>query len=138
MRDVVDALEDLGTATTAALVEHPAVDLSRRQVFDHLESLRKRGVLDRRQDAADGRRVVWVDDGIHRLNDHGDVELPGEDLEDLDADEVAELARSSIYTWEFTNRAVEDADTDPPAPGATSTPRSGAVIDGDPPPEPGD
>jgi len=88
MRDVVDALEDLGTATTAGIVEHPAVELSRRQVFDHLESLRKRGVLDRRQDAEDGRRVVWVDDGVHRLNDHGDVELPGDDLEDLDADEV--------------------------------------------------
>ena len=103
MRAVVDAVEDLGTATTAAVVDHPAVDLSRRQVFDHLEDLRKRGVLDRHQDADDGRRVVWVDDGVHRLNDRGDVELPGADLEDLADDEVRELARSSIYTWGFRN-----------------------------------
>ena len=138
MRDVVDALEELGTATTAGLADHPAVDLSRRQVFDHLESLRKRGVLDRRRDAEDGRRVVWVADGVHRLNNHGDVELPDADLEDLDADEVQELARSSIYTWEFTNRAAEDVDTDPPTTDATTSPPTGEVIGGDPPPDPGD
>jgi len=138
MRDVVDALEELGTATTAGIADHPAVDLSRRQVFDHLESLRKRGVLGRRQDAEDGRRVVWVADGVHRLNDHGDVELPDADLADLDADEVQELARSSIYTWEFTDRAAEDVDTDQPTTDATTSPPTGGVIDGDPPPEPGD
>ena len=50
MRDVVDALEELTTATTADVVAHPAVDLSRQQVFDHLETLRERGVLQRKQD----------------------------------------------------------------------------------------
>ena len=138
MRDVVTALEDLGEETTAGLADHPAVDLSHRQVFDHLETLRERGVLDRRQDAEDGRRVVWVTDGVHRLNDHGDVELPGADLEDLDDDEVQELARSSIYTWEFTNRAAEDADTDLRTTDPTMSPPTGGVIDGDPPPRPGD
>jgi len=104
MRDVVEALEGLTTATTADVVAHPAVDLSRQQVFDHLENLRERGVLGREQDTEDGRRVVWRDDGLHRLGEHGDVELDPVDLEDLDADEVRKLARSSIYTWEFTNR----------------------------------
>jgi len=109
MRDVVDALEDLTTATTADVVAHPTVDLSRQQVFDHLETLRERGVLQRQQDTEDGRRVVWRDDGLHRLGEHGEVELEPVDLEDLDDDEVRQLARSSIYTWEFTNHSVDGA-----------------------------
>jgi len=109
LEDVVDALEDLGEATTAALVEHPDVDLSRQQVFGHLESLRERGVLTREQDDEDGRRVVWFDDGLHRLGEHGDVDLEPVDLEDLDDDEVRQLARSSNYTWEFTNHSVDGA-----------------------------
>jgi len=102
MKHVVRTLEDLDTATTAEIAD--AVDLSRQQVFDHLETLRERGVLQREQDAEDGRRVVWVDDGLHRLGEHGEVELEPVDLEDLDDEEVRQLARSSIYTWEFTNR----------------------------------
>jgi len=98
MRQVVQAVEDLGTAPTTAIADHPAVDVGPRQVFDHLETLRRRGVLDREQDDADGRRVRWVDGGVHRLNDHGDVDLDPVDLE------VQELARSSNYTWEFMNR----------------------------------
>jgi len=101
MRAVVDALEDLTTATTAEIAER--VDLSRRQVLNHLEDLRERGVLNRGQDPEDGRRVRWTDDGLHRLADHGDVDLEPVDLEDLTDAEVAEVARSSTYTWSFRN-----------------------------------
>ena len=75
MRDVLAALKDLGTASTAAIFDHDAVDLSRQQVFSHLETLQERGVLDREQDPDDGRRLVWLDDGLHRLGEHGDVDL---------------------------------------------------------------
>jgi len=108
MRDVVDALKDLTSATTAEVVAHPTVNLSRQQVFDHLETLREREVLQRQQDTEDGRRVLWRDDGLHRLGEHGQVELQPVDLENLDDDEVRKLARSSIYTWEFTNLPAED------------------------------
>ena len=138
LRDVVDALEDLGEATTADVVAHPAVDLSRQQVFDHLENLRGRDVLQRQQDAEDGRRVVWRDDGLHRLGEHGDVDLEPVDLEDLDDDEVRKLARSSIYTWEFTNLAGEDAgSTDDPSL-ATSDPARAPATGGDRPPDDAD
>jgi hypothetical protein len=138
MRAVVDAVEDLGTATTAAVVDHPAVDLSRRQVFGHLETLRDRGVLDRRQDTDDGRRVVWVDDGVARLNDHGDVELPDLDLDDLDDEEVAELARSSNYTWQFRNSqgVRRDDPTDAGSDGGEN--RSAPTAGGNAPPDPAD
>ncbi|SNR48038.1 MarR family transcriptional regulator [Halorubrum vacuolatum] len=104
MKAVVHALEELGEATTAAIVEHPAVDLSRQQVFNHLETLRERGVLTREQDEEDGRRVVWRDEGLHCLGEHGDVDLDSVELEELDDDEeIRQLARTSTYTWEFTN-----------------------------------
>lgn len=67
MRNVVDALEDLTTVTTADVVAHPTVDLSRQQVFDHLETLRERSVLQREQDTEDGRRVVWRDEELYTL-----------------------------------------------------------------------
>ena len=114
MRAVLAALKDLGTATTAAIVDHDAVDISRQQVFDHLETLRDRGVLDREQDPDDGRRLVWLDDGLHRLGEHGDVDLGAVDFDELDEDEVRKVARSSIYTWEFTN--FSDTPPDPPSP----------------------
>jgi DNA-binding transcriptional ArsR family regulator len=120
MKAVVRALEELDTATTAEITD--AVDLSRQQVFEHLETLRERGVLSREQDQTDGRRFVWVDDGLHRLGEHGEAELEPVDLEDLDESEVRQLARNSIYTWEFTNRPdtpEEDTDTHgekPPTP----------------------
>jgi hypothetical protein len=109
---VVEALADLGEATTADVVEHPAVDVGRRQVLNHLEALREEyDVLDRRQDPDDGRRVVWCDDGLHRLGEHGDVGLEPVDLDDLDDDEVDELARSVHYTWYFRNSPGDVDDT---------------------------
>ena len=138
MRDVVDALENLTRATTADVVAHPAVDLSRQQVFDHLETLRERGVLQRQQDTEDGRRVVWRDDGLHRLGEHGEVELEPVDLEDLDDDEVRQLARSSIYTWEFTNLPAEDAGSTGDPSLATADPARAPANGGDRPPDDAD
>jgi len=138
MRDVVDVLEDLTTATTADVVAHPAVDLSRQQVFDHLENLRERGVLQRQQDAEDGRRIVWRDDGLHRLAEHGDVELEPVDLEDLDDTEVRQLARSSIYTWEFTNLTGEDGGSTGDPSLATTDPARAPANGGDRPPDDAD
>ncbi|NHX37988.1 MULTISPECIES: hypothetical protein [Halolamina] len=138
MKDVLAALEDLGEATTEAVREHPAVSLSRQQVFAHLEELRDRGVLDREQDAEDGRRVVWVDDGLHRVSDHGEAELDPVELEELDDGEVRQLSRSSIYTWDFTNLSGSPG---PDTSGAGSTPStttSDADTGGGRPPDPAD
>ena len=137
-RAVLEALEELGEATTAEVVEHPAVDLSRQQVFDHLEELREDGVLDRGQDPEDGRRVVWTDDGLQAVNEHGDVDLEAVDLEDLDDDEVRKLARSVVYTWKFTNPPAEDAGSLGEATGDAPPPSRAAATGGTPPPDDAD
>jgi hypothetical protein len=133
MKEVVRAASELGSWRTGDLVEHPAVTIGERQVREHLHALAEQGVVDV---TVEGRGYVWRDDGLHRVGEHGDVELEPVDLEALDADEVAELARSSIYTWEFRNSGGDppveagttagtggeaaspaaDGGTDPPAP----------------------
>jgi hypothetical protein len=59
------------------------------------------------------------------VNDHGDVELDPVGLDDLEDDEVRQLARSSIYTWEFTNSGEGDGgrvDQDASDPSGTCRP----------------
>jgi len=134
MKAVLRALEDLESATTAQIVAHSDVNLSRQQVFEHLETLRDRGVLDREQDAEDGRRLRWSDAGVHRVNEHGDVELEPVDLSELDTAEVRQLARSTLYTWGFTNLApTEVSSASRGSAGAVDQPRS-IANEGDPPP----
>jgi len=135
-RAVIDALEDLGTATTVAIVDHPDVDLTRQQVFTHLESLRERGVLSREQDPEDGRAVRWIDEGLHRLNEHGDVEIDPVTLDELDEDEVRQVARNSIYTWNFTNLTDAHADRNGRADADAADGGETVLTDGGRPPDP--
>jgi len=49
-----------------------------------------------------GRRVVWSDDSLHRLSDHGHVDLNPVELEDVNDDEtISQLSQASVYTWNF-------------------------------------
>jgi hypothetical protein len=106
MKQVVEAAAEMGSRRTRDLVDHPDVSIGERQIRDHLHTLAERGVVDV---TVEGRGFVWRDDGLHRVGEHGDVELDPIDLASLDADEVAELGRSSIYTWEFRNSTGDDA-----------------------------
>jgi len=134
-RELLEAAAELKEWRTADLADHPAVAVGERQVFNILTDLAERGVLDREYD---GRGYVWRDDGIHEVNDHGEVELEPVELEDTGEETVREIARNSIYTWGFLNGDAEDAgDPVDPAGGATSTPID-AVGAGDTPPDPGD
>jgi hypothetical protein len=63
----------------------------------------------------DGSGYVWRDDGLHRVNDNGAVELEPVDDDELSADESAEVARSSTYTWEFRGHAASDTEETTPA-----------------------
>jgi DNA-binding transcriptional ArsR family regulator len=135
LRGVIDAVEDLGSATTAEVAGHDAVDIGERTVLEHLETLREHGVLSREQDPDDGRRVVWSDDELHRVGDHGEVELGDLDFSDLTDDEVHEIARSTIYTWNLVNFANDSAGRREQPSSMRSGGGDPAGSEGDPPPE---
>ena len=142
MRSVVDALEDLGGATTAEIAAHSTVDISERQVFDHLNSLCDRGVLARHRDPDDGRAVRWADAGLDELNGHGAVELDtdtGFSLPPVEDLEVAELGRMShYYTWVFRNWTVETGAGREQRGESTTRGTDRTTSEGGPPPEPSD
>ena len=98
MRQLLDVAKELDEWTTAEIADHPAVEIGERQVRDHLHTLAKRGYVNRE---VEGNGFVWRDDGLHRVGEHGDVELAPVELGELSCEESAELSRSGNYTWEF-------------------------------------
>ncbi|WP_141466396.1 hypothetical protein [Salinadaptatus halalkaliphilus] len=105
-QQVIKAATDLHSWQTAEIAEHPIVNVGKRQVFNILNDLADHGYLQRE---SDGRGYVWYDDGLHRINDHGDVELEPVELDGAEgANEVEEIARrKTIYTWDFRNSPCE-------------------------------
>jgi len=136
-RDVLDAAADLEEWRTADLADHPAVSVGERQVFNILTRLAERDDAPITREF-DGRGYTYSDDGIHEVNDHGEVTLDDVDLEDTDDETVREMARSSIYTWDFLNQDADPAREDADPPGGTNDRPIDAVGAGDTPPDPGD
>lgn len=105
-RQVLDVIEDREEWTTADLAEHPDVDIGERQVLNVLTKLTEDGYL---RAETKGRGYVWRGDGIHRVNEFGEVELESVDLDSLSDNEVDEITRNSVYTWNFVNYAGSSA-----------------------------
>ena len=109
MCEVLDAATDLEEWRTNEIADK--VSITERQVREHLYKLQKRGYLEAHHE---GRGFTWRDTGLHRVSDHGEVDLEPVNVEELGESEVAEVRRSSIYTWEFCNSRPEqrgDADS---------------------------
>lgn len=132
-KEVLEAAAGRDEWTTAELAND--VSIGERQVRNHLHDLVCDGVVDAEHR---GNGFVWRDGGLHRVSDHGEIDLDTVEPDDLDTEETAELARSSIYTWEFrssTSRGGRDDQHDGAADGQVgSTPATG----GEPPPDPPD
>jgi len=135
-RQVLTATEDLDAWRTPEIAAHPDVDVTERQVFNILNDLTDRGVLTREWD---GRGYTWHDDGLHEVNEHGDVDL-GEpvDLDDVDDEQVAETARNTIYTWKFRNTTADPPDSSVPGSENGGDTALATGDGGDRPPDPGD
>jgi hypothetical protein len=136
-RAVLEAAADLETWRTADLAEHPAVSVGERQVFTILNRLAERDDAPITREY-DGRGYTWRDDGIHELNDHGEVTLDPVDLDDAGEETVREISRSSIYTWDFLNQTADPGADRSDPPGGPTSPPIDAVGAGDTPPDPGD
>jgi DNA-binding transcriptional ArsR family regulator len=134
MRDVLDVIRTEREWTTAEIAAHPDIDIGERQVRKHLTSLYEQGVLDRE---VEGCGFIWTDDGVHRVGEHGEVELEDVDVDELIDAKSAELARTVIYTWEFRRSPSESPG---PAPDTARDGRggsSGGFDGGDRPPDGG-
>jgi len=132
MKQVLEAAGERDTFRTREIADHPAVDISARQVRDHLNTLAERGYINREYD---GNGYVYQDDGLHKVTEHGDVEI---DAVELDTEEGSEVTRNSIYTWEFRPSGVEtESDTvDAGVNGGEN--RSATATGGSDPPDRGD
>jgi len=138
MRQVLAAAEELNEWTTADLAAHPDVEIGERQVLNILHDLAEQRVVE-----CEGRegRFVWQDGGLHRVSEHGDVELEPIEIDELADEEVDEIARNgSIYTWDFVrSRQTEGL---PPGGGGSKSGELGSAVGegpqntapGDPPP----
>ena len=96
-RDVIQELRRRGEGRTAELSE-AVENVTERRVLQILNRLRSRGVVDA---TVEGRGFVWHDDGLHRVNDAGDVSLDAVELDELPDEEVHEITRNSSYTASF-------------------------------------
>jgi hypothetical protein len=131
-RQVLDALASAGWDRwrTADLADHPEVEIGERQVRTHLNRFVREGYLAAEHE---GRGLVWRDDGLHRVSDRGEVELPAVEPDTIEDGAVAEVPRCSTYTWDFrkTRAAGERSG------GGTVEQAESASDTPDPPPEPG-
>jgi hypothetical protein len=135
MRQVLDTVRDRCEWTTREIAEHPAVEIGTRQVRDHLHTLVERGFVDRE---IEGNGFVWRDDGLHRVGEHGDVELAPADHDDLGEGERCEVSRSSIYTWEFRSPPGSSTGSDSVTTDHDTHPTTTATDHPDPPPDEAD
>lgn len=102
-------------------------------------------MLRREQDPDDGRAFVWRDDGLHRLGEHGDVDLGDPtDPDDLDDEAVSEVVdQPDRYAFTFAldgdgpTGETSTAGTEP-EPGAPVLTDGGDTSDGDGPPPDGE
>jgi len=136
-RQVLDAAEDLAEWSTAEIAAHPAVEIGDRQVFNILQDLADRGVLDRERD---GRGYRWTDDGLETVSEYGEVDLGDADdlLDATGCETVQEMARTSTYTWNFPNLAPGPS-RDTLAGATNGGETAGRPVEGaDRPPDPGD
>lgn len=131
-RQVLEAIKKREEWTTAEITDHPDVDIVERQVLNVLQDLTENGYLTAE---TEGRGYVWRADGLHRINEHGEVELESIDINSLSDDVVDEIARSSTYTCNFANyvKPVGSRCTDT-MDGDGSTPVRACIKD-DPPPD---
>lgn len=136
-QQVIEAAKDLHSWRTSEITDHPDVDVGERQVFNILNNLVDCGYLQRE---SNGRGYVWYDDSLHRINDHGEVELEPVDLDGgVREDEVEEIARrKTIYTWGFRNSPCVPTPDAPDSLTDVDKPASEPATGGDRPPDPMD
>jgi hypothetical protein len=141
-----------GVAATG-IAARSDVEIGERQVRRVLDRLATKGHLDRRDDPGDGRRSLWVEDGLGEIDSEGCAEI---DLPDIDMDaigavrderDVPAFARrwegmdiSSIthYTQNVRSSPAGSTETEEPPPSLASEGGLTTADHPDPPPDEAD
>ena len=117
MKEVLEAWNDLSpgplkTVEVAEIAGHDAVSVSERQVRNALESFVELGYVKKGDHPNDGRKNVYVDDGLGSVDpeEYAEVELP--ELEwpapaGGDEGDVPEVRLTNIYTSDFDSSEAD-------------------------------
>lgn len=106
-RKIVEHLQDGRYYTPAELAEKDDIDVTPEQVTNVLSGFEDRGLVRRRQDPEDGRRVQWQDAGLSSAPIYGETTLPEVDTDDSLTEQVDRVARTIDYTWDSVNRGPD-------------------------------
>jgi DNA-binding transcriptional ArsR family regulator len=108
MEQVMEAVKGRERWTSKHIAEQ--CDISKRQVHEHLKTLSERGYVTVEQD---GQAFVWSDDRLEYVGEHGDVSFSDLDLGELAPADEHEVARNTVFTWDFTPSGTASAPTGP-------------------------
>jgi hypothetical protein len=126
LRGTIEALEDLGTATTAEITDHDAVGITPQVVRDRLADLRDLGAVETTADPEDGRRDVHTLTDAAGITPDGVVTLP-----DVTAETGTESCEGEPYSNTIGNTFAKSDPPDTPHEQATTR----ATLAGDEPTE---
>ena len=110
MKEVLEAWgdispDDLKTIEVSEIADHDAISVSERQVRNALDNFCDLGYVKKGNHPEDGRKNVYVDDGLSKVSseERAEIELPDVDWPERDSVEDAdsEVRLTSVYTGDF-------------------------------------
>lgn len=106
--------DDLKTIEVADVADHDAVSVTERQVRNALDTFCDLGYVKKGDHPEDGRKNVYVDDGLSNVDPEkrAEIELPDVEWPDLDgAEDVdSEIRLTNVYTGDFDTSGIEPSD----------------------------
>jgi len=106
--------DDLKTIEVSEIAGHDAISVTERQVRNALDTFCDLGYVKKGDHPEDGRKNVYVDDGLSNVDPEkrAEIELPDVEWPDLDgAEEVdSEIRLTNVYTGDFDTSDIEPGD----------------------------
>lgn len=106
--------DDLKTIEVGDVADHDAISVTERQVRNALDTFCDLGYVKKGDHPEDGRKNVYVDDGLSNVDPEkrAEIELPDVEWPDLDGDEEvdSEVRLTNVYTGDFDTSGIEPGD----------------------------
>jgi hypothetical protein len=119
MKQVLEAWADLSpdefkTVTVGEIADHDAIEVTERQVRNALDNFCELGYVEKGDHPEDGRKNVYVDDGLSDVDpeQEAEIELPDVDWPDSPGEDVdSEIRLTNVYTSDFDSSPELPDDT---------------------------